>query len=363
MRLPDYHGGGLVNLVAELEHRLTGRAASPRLHPSIGAAIPTGRSYVLVLIDGLGDHQLDHPQAAALARARRGQLDAPWPTQTSVATATLATGLPPSQHGLVSYLLHLPGAGVVNTLLWYPIHADQMLEFDATEFLPAPNTAERLAAAGGETVVVEPEAFVGGPLDRVLYRGTRVIGVQSDEDEVAAAHAEAAEPGRLVVVYLPHVDTAAHAVGQESEAYATALDDVSRVWNRLAADLPPGVTMVGTADHGHVDVTNIVDVEVPEGVTVGGDSRVLHLRGTAGALAGLAADLPGILVTRADLGEAWGPGPFHPGFEARAPDALLFADDACAFAYPGNDIPLVGYHGGMTAAEVEIPLLVAERPS
>jgi hypothetical protein len=361
MRFPDYDGGGLVNLVAELEHRLTGRSAAPRLGPTRRAPIPEAESYVLVLIDGLGDHQLDHPQAAALARARRARLDAPWPTQTSVATATLATGLPPSQHGLLAYLLDLPGAGVVNTLLWYPIAGDHMLEFDAAGFLPAPNTAERLASAGCETVVIEPEAFVGGPLDRVLYRGTRVVGVQGDDEEVAAAAAEAAVPGRLVVVYLPHVDTAAHAVGQGSEAYATALTDVARIWHELAIMLPSHAAMVGTADHGHVDVHTIVGVDPLEGVTIGGDSRVLHLKGDRVTIEEFAAGLPGTLVAGDEALPAWGPPPHHPEFPARAPDALLFADDGTAFAYPGNDIPLIGYHGGLTPAELEIPLLIADR--
>ena len=66
LRLPDYAGGSLVNLVAELEHRLTGNALHPGLHRDVATLIPDAATYVLVLFDGLGDGQLTHPAAAPL---------------------------------------------------------------------------------------------------------------------------------------------------------------------------------------------------------------------------------------------------------------------------------------------------------
>jgi hypothetical protein len=61
MHPPDYSGGGLINLVAELERRLTGKAVSPGLQPELAAAVPDAAGYLLVLCDGLGDGQLAHP--------------------------------------------------------------------------------------------------------------------------------------------------------------------------------------------------------------------------------------------------------------------------------------------------------------
>ncbi len=91
--IPDYAGGALVNLVAELERRLTGSALHPGLHPQLAAAIPAAQSYVLILFDGLGNGQLAHAAAAPLAAARVGVLDAGWPTTTTVSMATVATGM------------------------------------------------------------------------------------------------------------------------------------------------------------------------------------------------------------------------------------------------------------------------------
>ena len=50
----SHHSRGLLNLVAEIESRLIGRSLSPGLDPRIAELVPEGRTYVLILFDGLG---------------------------------------------------------------------------------------------------------------------------------------------------------------------------------------------------------------------------------------------------------------------------------------------------------------------
>ena len=360
MRPPDYQGGGLVNLIAELEYRLTGSAAAPRLRADLAARIPPAAGYVFVLIDGLGDHQLGHPAAAPLARHRVGAIDASFSTQTTVNTSTLATGLPPAQHGLIAYLLRL-GDRVANTIFWFDPVGDPV-EVDYRQFLPAPNLAERMSAAGVESIVVEPSAFINSPLEQVLYRGATVVPAPDDAASVRIALERAAEPGKLVVVYVPNVDAAAHAAGQESRLYRQALQDAAGIWKALATGLPPHAVAVGTADHGHVDVTPDHHLRLPAlpGVTFYGDSRVVYVSGAVDEAAALSAQLPVTWVSRSDMDGWWGPPPYHPEFERRRPDGALVADDGFALLYPGNEGIMVGQHGGLTEAELRIPILVAE---
>lgn len=360
MRIPDYTGGGLVNLVAELERRLTGASSSPGLSPELAAVVPDAATYILVLFDALGDHQLtSHPAAGSLAEYRAGVLDASFSTQTSVATATMATGLPPAGHGLISYVLRLDSAGApVNTLWWFPIDGSEAT-IGLEEFLPSPNLAERLTAHGVETVVVEPAAFLGSPLDRVVYRGTRARGVDDAAALAAATLEEAASPGRLVVCYLPYVDAAGHTYGTRSGEYGKALSQVSAIWDDIGAGLPDRAALLGTADHGMVDVPpeNLVILEAPDALTFAGDNRVVYVYGDPAVAARYSADLPARWHPIEET-SLWGPEPHHPDLADRLPDGLLVADDHVAFHYPGNDTPLVGYHGGVTEAELRIPLLV-----
>jgi hypothetical protein len=362
MRLPDYSGGGLVNLVAELERRLAGKAASPGLHADLAAAIPEGATYLLVLCDGLGDGQLGHPASAPLAAARRAALDAGFPTTTTVSLATLATGLPPARHGLIAYQLWLPETGqVANTIKWTTLWGDPLdLDFDA--FLPHPNTWERLAAAGAEPIVLQPLNFEGTPLTRILYRGCRWEPYADADEAVAAALQLARTGGRLIVLYLPHVDFAAHVGGQRSAMYAEALSLTAGVWQRIADRLPPGAVMVGTADHGHVDIPKDHQLRLSkpdhEGRTLYGDPRALFVRGDG---ASLAAGLPATWVPVAEMEGWWGPGEPHPRFAERAPDGALLADAGYAVLHRFSDDRLIGQHGGLTPEEMRVPLLVAAR--
>jgi len=359
MRTPDYMGGGLVNLAAELEQRLTGRSPSLPLHVDLASRIPDADSYVLVLIDGLGDGQLDHPDAGPLRASRAAALDASFSTQTTVNTSTLATGLPPSQHGLISYQLRL-GTQVLNTIYWFTENGTTSLEIP-DGFLPSPNLAERLASAGRRVVATEPSAFVGSPLDRMLFRGAIVQGTTTDTEGIELSLSASRTPGTLVLLYLPHVDAAAHAAGQESDLYAHAMKQVAETWERVVDGLPSGVSAIGTADHGHVDIVAKNRIALPRTETLifSGDNRVVYVTGAPAEGVALAERLPATWVPAEDAEGLWGPGPFHEEFAARLPDGLLFADEGYALVPAGTMDEMVGHHGGVTEAELRVPLLVS----
>jgi hypothetical protein len=357
---PDYAGGSLVNLMAELERRMTGSAPHQGLHPDLAATIPDAESYVFVLFDGLGDHQLSHPTAAPLLASRKGAIDAGWPTTTTVSMATVATGLTPAEHGLLGYQMWLPEAErVVNTIKW-TTQWGEPIEHDLDDFLPGPNLWERLKAAGKEPITLQPWSFDDSPLSRVLYRGCR-FEPWSDEDLSARIAAELAGPeGRFVFFYIPHVDFAAHVAGQASEDYEEAMSIVAAMWERLVMNLPDHAVAVGTADHGHVDVPFDRRVEIPRPLhddhDFGGDPRLPFVYGDVEPIgAATRTDwLP-----RAEIEHWWGPGEHHPAFDDRAPDGVLVPEPLSVVFHKHADERLVGHHGGLTDEERRIQLLLS----
>ena len=359
--VPDYTGGSLPNLVSELEFRLTGSSRFARLHPALAVEIPDAATYVLFLFDGLGSLQLDHPSASALRDDLRGSIDAPFPATTTVSLATVATALPPSQHGLLGYQSWIPELDrVVNTIKWTTLWGEPV-DYDTTSLLPSPNLWERLSADGVEPITVQPGNFIGSPLSKALYRGCRIEPVFTLDETVEATLQVAAEPGRLVFSYLPYVDFAAHVYGQNSEEYGEALATVTWVWEQVAARLPEGAAMVGTADHGHVDFPQDRQIRIPkdlhENRVFYGDGRAMFVRGDG---ASLEIDLPATWVRIEDMIEWWGPGPRHPSFDGRSPDGALIADDDVLLLHKHSDDRMVGNHGALTDEERLIPLLVAQ---
>jgi hypothetical protein len=359
MRTPDYKGSGLVNLVSELEQRLTGSAVGSSLREP--GMIPDATGYVLVMLDGLGAHQLGHPSARPLQAASLGVLTAGFPTTTTTSLASVVTGLSPAGHGIIGHIMRLPGvAEQVNVLKWVTPQG-RPVQHDYAGMLPSPNLWERLAAAGIEPVTVQPGSFLASPLSQMLYRGCRFEPAWT-ADELVRATLDLARPGRLVLTYFPNVDVAAHVSGQSSRDYAEALGEAAAIWETLAGRLPPEIGLVGTADHGLIDYPSggkhLIRDRHFDDLAFFGDSRSTWVSGPLAVIDELAASTGAKVVARDEFRLWLGPGPDHPDLAARLPDRLLLAPPGRLLLPRGFDKRLIGYHGGLTPAEVEVPLLI-----
>lgn len=359
MLVPSHTGRGLVNLMAELEARLTGWAPAPPLDQGLGGQVPDAETYVLALFDGLGVAQLGHEMAAALAASQAGVMQAPFPTTTSVSLATVATGLAPSQHGQVAHLTWFQDLDlVVNTLKWVSLTGEPVA-YDYASVLPPTNLWERLRAAGVEPVTVQPADFEGSPLSRLLYRGARFERVSNLEEMVVATTQLAAQPRRLIFVYLPHVDFAGHTHGLASEEFSDAVSLAAGVWEGITALLPANAALVGTADHGLVEFSEqqkqLIRDPAFDALRFAGDSRGVQLWGEMGMMEKLATLTGGNLV---DPTELIGPEPTETAI-SRLGDMVLLPPDDRVVLPKGFDKRLRCYHGGLSLAEVEIPLLLA----
>lgn len=360
---PDYAGRGLLNLVAEVEARLTGTAPTQRLAPDLASTIPEASSIILVLFDGLGDAQLAHPGAGVFRDARQGALDAPFPTTTTVSMSTIVTGTSPSTHGVIAHLSWFPELGrVVNTLKWVDL-TGAPVDYPTNRLLPSPNLWERLAERGIRTVTVQPAGFAATPLTSALYRGTEFVGAESSDQFVARTVEAAASSRTLVFTYVPQVDFAAHVFGQEAPEYDEALATVAGIWSGIADRLPAGAAMIGTADHGVPGIPEegkiLIRNQIYRPLDFWGDPRAVMVRGSQRLIGRLAAETQAVLVKPEQFVPWLGPGPRHKELDRRLPDAVLLAPPGKVILPPGFDKRLVGYHGGLSPEEVAVPLLVA----
>jgi hypothetical protein len=343
----------LPGLAAALEARLVGDPSSPALDGLFGSVIPEKDSYVLVVFDGLGAAQLDHPDAAPLRDSLAAVIDSPFPTTTSVALASVATAMTPSEHGLTAHLLWVPEFGrVVNTLKWVDLSGG-LVEHDYASVLPRPNMWERLAAAGVEPITVQPSAFEASPLSRLLYRGARFEGAWDESDLARATIQLAASPRRLIFTYHWQVDFAGHVHGLGSPEFSEAMRGAGRLWEELSNGLPDSVGLIGTADHGLIEYPDedkiVVRDERYDSLRFGGDPRGIQLWGGSGLIDDFAASTGGTSVDPAEL------------FGTRladGPDRVVLAPPGKVLLPPGFDKRLKAYHGGLEPAEREIPLLV-----
>ena len=336
---------GLVDLIADIENRLTGEKTS----------------VVLVLFDGLGTQFLDE-RSPALAPYWTDTLRAPFPSTTTVSLSTLATGLAPAAHGIIGHLLWWPEIGrVVNMLKFVDLGGSAVL-IDNESVLPSPNLWERLRASGCEPVTVQPADFAGTPLTRTLYRGCRFVGAGTIDEFVARTVEAASVPGTFVFTYLPPVDFAAHVFGIGSPEVSQALAWVSAVWEGIVHRLPAEVSLMGTADHGVMAIPEDGKILVRDAryrpLEFWGDPRAVMVRGSERLTRELAELTDARLVEPADFLPWLGAAQSHRQLSSRLPDAVLLAQPGQVILPWGFDKRLAGYHGGVEKIEVDIPLLV-----
>ncbi len=357
---PEYGSRSITDLVGSVCDGL----ALPGAWDVLG--LGCGTRTVIVVIDGLGHHQLaDHAHLApTLAAGQRGVLTSVVPSTTPVALTSLGTGLAPGAHGLVGAGFRYDG-GLLYPLAWgeYP---------RADEVQPESTWWERARRANVAVTIVSPRAYRAGGLTGAALRGGDYWGADGPGERVAAiAEAVARGDRSLVYGYWEFLDRAAHMFGVDSPQYRAELVAADRWVEQLLRSLPAGVRMVVTADHGVIDCADVVDLDdhpmLYEGVDeVAGEPRFRHVYTTPGA-AGAVTDrwrteLRGMahVLERDEAIELGWFGPVDSETRSRIGDVIAVAEGTVRLAVPSRDAgvsALIGQHGALSAAEMDVPLI------
>lgn len=326
---------------------------------------------IVVVADGLGWEALSARRGHARTLASRLEadpsIDSGILTTTAAALATLTTGVLPGRHGMVGYSVLDPATDrVVNQISGWGS------QLDPATWQRVPTLFETAVADGVTSVAIGPERYRDSGFTRAVLRGAGYRAGASLADRVAAARAELASPGpRLLYLYVPELDIAAHARGTESSAWLEALEALDAAIRGLAESLGPRHGLLVTADHGMVEVDRdahrIIPGELLDGVRhVAGEPRglQLHLEDPASTdeVAERWRSAEGSRAWIATRGEATNAGWFgdvDPVVAPRIGDVLVFARGRVAY-FAEESSPsrgMVGQHGSLTPAERTVPLL------
>lgn len=346
-----------------------------------------------------------------------------FPSETRVCSATITTGCMPRRHGLVANRLAHPLDGRVPGPAGRVVETSQMAALVALEqemgarLLAVPTLGERLAAAGrdfavlssgttGQSHVLNPAAAALGQLTLSVHgpqacspRGAALFASLDPPPADGPARAEwVAEafrtrllpsPPDATILWLCEPDTSGHYAGLGTPGNLDALRRADAAFGRILDDWQAGpfrdrLQVMAASDHGHATIGGMIEVapriaDIPafDGCRLlGGSSagivvpdsdadriaRVAHWLTnqdwTGNVFATDGADLPpGVLPRSAALVD-------HP----RAADVLFTLRagiERSAFGLPGMTLndgalpPGAGTHGGLSAAEMRIVMLLA----
>jgi hypothetical protein len=332
--------------------------------------LPPAQRYVICLVDGLGHRLLDAhgdhaPYLHALVR-EPGVAGVPSTTATSI--TSLGTALSPGQHGVVGYTSRVPGTDrLLNALMW-----DQQV--DPLEWQPNDTGFARLRAAGVHTTVVSKREFVDTGLTLCGFRGSEFVGGDKVGERIAGVVAASAENPSVTYVYDGDLDWTGHRYGVDSPQWRAQLAAIDASIEQLREALDPGVRLLVVADHGMIDSPPEARTDVDEHLELrsgvwlfGGEARFRHLYCASGAVEDVMAtwrerlgDHAHVLSRDEAIERGWF-GPVASQVRPRLGDVVVAArgDHAVVSTadFPYENM-LVGLHGSLTAAEMEIPILI-----
>jgi len=366
--LPDYHGGCIANVVPRL---LGGLGASEPGHDWLPEAVEHARQVVLLVVDGLGWHQLRARSPLTPTLSSGAGIDrhitSIAPTTTAAALTSITTGRPPSEHGILGYRL-ADGDRIMNMLRWTLGPGE---DSDARRYVPVA-TFQPIAPFPGAVgpVPVVSKADFGSTGFTAAHLGTSPLVEYRVPSSLALEVGRSLADGTpFVYAYYDGIDRVAHAYGL-GEHYDAELVAVDHIVADVVEVLPPGAVLLVTADHGQIDVGNRVELLGAEAMDMirffSGEGRFRWLHARPGATADLAAlleerygDTTWVRTRDQLIDDGWFGGPLSDTFAARLGDVALIPFEPLAFMDPADtgENRLACRHGSLTTDETLVPLV------
>lgn len=379
--LPDYDRS-IVNLVSSLALE---DAPAAELYPpliELDDARVAERPVALLVIDGLGYQFLQRFPDSHLARHCLAKLTSCFPTTTSTAVTALALGLPAQQHGIPGWYTYMRElGGVVLPLPFMPrgggscysrkgVQASQML--DVSALLPRLSRPVR---------VCSPAYISDSDYSRALYGRCRrgpFQGLEQFFEQLTTGLDQRGNP--LVWGYWTELDAMAHELGVDSPELAEHFWQIDQQFGQWLEWLAGSDTLVlVTADHGLIDcrddqrllLDSHPEIESMLRLPLCGEPRVAFCYLKPGAekefIDAVGQQAPGLFsaVSSDELLEAdmFGRGQPSLRLRDRIGDLTLLAHDQAIIKdrlLQETSFNQRGVHGGLSAQELYVPLIVAE---
>ncbi|MFC3476685.1 alkaline phosphatase family protein [Halobacterium litoreum] len=377
---PDY-GGYCFAGVPAAAASVVGADLGDGLPADAFDGVDASADHVLVLfLDSLGFAQFERVAGETplldsfVESGRVTPLTSTYPSETAACVTTMHTGREPVEHGMLGWNGYDPDADTVYETLPYAAKDGGDLSLAPGDLFDGAPVYERLADAGVDSHVVEPDYGPG-------YGDASTVGATTHHYAGASGFAlgvrdalRAADAPSYTYAYYPGIDTASHHHGPESAEYDATVREVcaalETAFGALDDATAENTVVCLVADHGQVPVDGGTELEatgvlehVPTDRSgtplVLGGPRNVHLRVTDEAAArDCLADLDALVFSRAEaLAEGlWGRGEPGGAFDRNCGDLLVVPREGALWTGDeAGELALAGMHGGLHPDEMLVP--------
>lgn len=331
--------------------------------------LPRARKVCVVMVDGLGFHQLRDRLGHAPNLRRCGverHISTVVPSTTAAGISSFGTGKRPGLTGMAGYSLRSPHTGNNFSLIAWdePGLNPQDWQIEPTLF-------EQLGSQSQRVALIQPAKFVGSGLTMAALRGAPTYSAERLAARVDKTVEVLKGESDFAYLYWGDIDSVGHKHGWKSDRWIEELEHFDLEYGRLLRSLPKGTLVVVTADHGMIDVDERINIADSTNLSravasVAGESRAVHLytNDPAGVKERWKDELgdKAWVLMRDEVISAGLLGKTSARTASVIGDVLAFARDQRVLVdsrfQSDTAIGLIGVHGSLTEAEMHIPLIV-----
>lgn len=367
MQYPDYDNG-IVN-VSNSILRSFGAPCKHKTLPCLDVILEKGfQNVVLLLFDGMGTDALEThlPADSFLRKHLVKTISSVFPPTTTAATTSITSGFTPYEHGWLGWSLYFKELDQIVDLFPNTIKDSQGMP--AAEY----NVAERLI----------PVESIGNAIDRAGQSRMVMIApfgenpIANYSDLFATIRRTCGETGRkFIYAYWYQPDAIMHETGCHSKRTKDAVIRINQSVKTLCRSLTDTLVIV-MADHGHIDTRNLFVSDHPDLVQTLKRPVAIESRAAAFYVKedchkqfeeefSKAFGDQFMLLSRDEVfaGGLFGSGTRHPRFLEAIGDYLAVATGDAVILNSRQSRQFVSNHAGLTKQEMEVPLIVIEKPA
>jgi hypothetical protein len=372
-----------IDLVRALAH-LTG-AEGMETGPGVKELcrkIGQAENYIFVLVDGLGVDLIQKlPEKSFLRTHMVGQLQSVFLSTTATALSALATGQWPCAHGVPGWWTYLEESDIsVITLPFKERTTERPLEefgISMEVLFPMRSMWPRLRY---DTLSVLPSEIVGSTYSRYALGDTASTGYvnMSGAIQTVLERILSTQRSSFLYLYLPQLDDLMHEKGTDHIDVRKFLLTLSKTLGNMVEVLPEQTRIIISADHGMINVPDehqfIISVNDPlrshlrcpptgEPTVPIFHVREGHEKTFASEFTSRFGDHFALLIPEEiERLHLLGPGPLSQVMKRRLGQFIGIPPHPATFriqTYRGRSSSHIGRHGGLSKAEMYIPLILA----
>jgi len=308
-----------------------------------------------ILADGLGFLNLQSTDSFLNEYLNRS-VNTTFPSSTNVALTTIATLKSPIKHGIFGYYMYdKSNYGLINALNW---SAENKNLLQAKYF----NSQSSIWSIFKESSIYasnfQPRNLINTPLSNFLYEEKSTVPYVSQDDLMITLSDSLFLENKFNFIYYPNIDISAHIYGVNSDEWIKEIKKFEELVKKIMEVSNKKSYTVISADHGLTNIPkeNRFHIACQEDIYIYGDQRAVYINGSEKNIIEAFSNIPGQLINQTELNSLL-PIPENDFIKCLYPDFCFLVEDK-NIIYPKHlKTELTGYHGGLSAEEIKIPII------